>query len=74
LAWKNNPPNSLVKCFSRKPRVLQWLDRRVGVPVCFLLTLAQVFETVSRIHRQRVTPQAGPAARPMIRSGFPSAP
>lgn len=27
--------------FGEKVRVLQWLDRRVGVPVCFLLTVAR---------------------------------
>lgn len=34
-------PQSLdnVKSFGRNVRRLQWLDRRVGVPVCFLLTV-----------------------------------
>jgi ADP-heptose:LPS heptosyltransferase len=30
-----------VKRFSSKARTLQWLDRRVGVPVCWLLTLVR---------------------------------
>ena len=32
-------PVTPVNRFSRKTAVLQWLDRRVGVPVCFFLTL-----------------------------------
>ena len=30
-----------MKRFSSKAHVLQWIDRRVGVPVCFVLTLAR---------------------------------
>jgi hypothetical protein len=30
-----------LKRFSSNAHVLQWIDRRVGVPVCFLLTMAR---------------------------------
>ena len=33
----NSPPT--VRRFSNEARTLQWLDRRVGAPVCLLLTL-----------------------------------
>ena len=35
-----------MKRFSREARLLQWIDRRVGVPVCLALTL---FRRIGRV-------------------------
>jgi ADP-heptose:LPS heptosyltransferase len=46
-------PHSPLKRFSSEARTLQWLDRRVGAPICMLLTLAR-----------RIGDLAGGSARP----------
>jgi ADP-heptose:LPS heptosyltransferase len=35
-----------LKRFSSEARTLQWIDRRIGAPVCFLLTLARRFRAI----------------------------
>jgi ADP-heptose:LPS heptosyltransferase len=46
-----------VKRFSRNIRVLQWLDRRVGVPVCFFLTLLRRISGWFGTRRPGASPQ-----------------
>ena len=45
-------PHPSVKRFSSEARTLQWLDRRVGAPVCMALTLARRLGDLARGSRR----------------------
>lgn len=46
-----------MKPFSRRTHVLQWIDRRVGVPICWLLTIAR---RVGDLFSRETAGMAGP--------------